>query len=189
MKTQPNHSPLTKTFQVSETWKVCKWLTMVLLLVGLLLSSVSTALAQDEISDDQVNAIAKDLFCPVCENTPLDVCPTQACEEWRGQIRQQLSEGQSPEDIKAYFAFQYGDHVLAEPPRRGFDLVVWILPIATVAAGGAYFFRYLQKLNQPKPRPLQTTPVQAAPTPTQQPTNSLDSYIAQIEQELNNHDG
>ena len=26
-------------------------------------------------SDDEVNAIARQLYCPVCENTPLDVCP------------------------------------------------------------------------------------------------------------------
>ena len=30
-------------------------------------------------TDDDVNAVAKQLYCPVCENTPIDVCPTQAC--------------------------------------------------------------------------------------------------------------
>ena len=30
-------------------------------------------------TDDAVNKIAKQLYCPVCENTPLDVCPTEAC--------------------------------------------------------------------------------------------------------------
>ena len=44
-------------------------------------------------TDDDVNRIAKQLFCPVCENTPLDVCPTEACRQWRELIRQMLSEG------------------------------------------------------------------------------------------------
>ena len=34
-------------------------------------------------SDDEVNAIAEQLYCPVCENVPLDVCGTQACADWR----------------------------------------------------------------------------------------------------------
>ncbi len=41
---------------------------------------VAPALAQGQPpTDDEVNRIAKQLYCPVCENTPLDVCPTQAC--------------------------------------------------------------------------------------------------------------
>jgi cytochrome c-type biogenesis protein CcmH/NrfF len=43
-------------------------------------------------SDDEVNAIARQLFCPICENTPLDVCPTQACHDWRELIRQMLAK-------------------------------------------------------------------------------------------------
>ncbi|NQS91637.1 MAG: hypothetical protein HQ574_04445, partial [Chloroflexi bacterium] len=35
-------------------------------------------------TDDDVNAIAKQLYCPVCENIPLDACGTAACEQWRG---------------------------------------------------------------------------------------------------------
>ena len=44
-------------------------------------------------SDDQVNAIAKQLYCPVCENIPLDVCGTQACAQWRELIREKLAAG------------------------------------------------------------------------------------------------
>ena len=44
-------------------------------------------------TDDDVNAVAKKLYCPVCPNTPLDVCETQACEDWRAQIRDQLAAG------------------------------------------------------------------------------------------------
>lgn len=59
-------------------------------------------------SDDQVNAIARQLYCPVCENTPLDVCPTEACRQWRELIRQQLSEGWTEAQIKQYFVANYG---------------------------------------------------------------------------------
>src|SRR5512145_1866317 len=62
-------------------------------------------------TDDEVNRIAKQLYCPVCESTPLDVCPTEACRQWRDLIRTMLSEGKSEEEIKQYFVAQYGARV------------------------------------------------------------------------------
>ena len=85
-------------------------------------------------SDDDVNAVSKELYCPVCENIPLDVCETKACEQWRELIREKLADGWSEEQIKDYFVLQYGDRVLSEPPRRGFNWLVYILP-------GALFYR------------------------------------------------
>src|SRR5829696_5530567 len=69
-------------------------------------------------TDDEVNRIAKQLYCPVCESTPLDVCPTEACRQWRDLIRTMLAEGKSEAEIKQYFVEHYGDRVLNEPPNR-----------------------------------------------------------------------
>ena len=121
--------------------------TAVFLLLGLFLL-ITPALAQDGVvTDDEVNAVAKDLFCPVCENTPLDVCPTQACADWRELIRTQLSEGSTPEEVQAYFARQYGEGVLANPPKEGFNLILWVFPIAAVVLGGVFFSRYVSSLR------------------------------------------
>ena len=87
--------------------------------------------AQENIptpSDDEVNAIAHELYCPVCDNVPLDVCGTQACEQWRTMIRQELAQGKLPEEIKRDFAAQYGEQVLAVPNREGINWLIFILP-------------------------------------------------------------
>jgi cytochrome c-type biogenesis protein CcmH/NrfF len=67
------------------------------MLGGLLPGGFFVASAQDTEptgpTDDEVNAIAKQLYCPVCENIPLDVCPTQACAQWRDLIREKLARG------------------------------------------------------------------------------------------------
>lgn len=121
--------------------------TAVLLLLGLFLL-VAPALAQDSaITDDAVNDVAKDLYCPVCENTPLDVCPTQACADWRELIRQQLSDGATPEEVQAYFVRQYGEGVLSNPPKEGFNLILWVFPVAAVLLGGVFFSRYVSSLR------------------------------------------
>ena len=93
------------------------------ILLALSFLATGSALAQESNpsapTDDQVNAIAKQLYCPVCENIPLDVCGTQACAQWRDLIRQKISQGWSEAQIKQYFVDQYGDRVLATPPARG----------------------------------------------------------------------
>ncbi len=80
------------------------------------------------VSDDQVNEVAKNLYCPVCENIPLDVCPTKACSQWRELIRLKLSEGMSEDEVRQYFAEQYGDRVLSTPPAQGLNWLVYIVP-------------------------------------------------------------
>ncbi len=110
----------------------------------LVLAVVTTALtatfviakAQGRIpTDDEVNAIAKKLYCPVCPNTPLDVCETKACQDWRAQIKDELSEGWSEQQVLDYFVAQYGERVLAEPQRKGFTSLVWVLPLTAVLLG------------------------------------------------------
>src|SRR5512139_3696488 len=103
--------------------------TILALLFSLLVvGAVAAQLRQPTASDDQVNAIAKQLYCPVCENTPLDVCPTEACRQWRELIRTQLGQGWTEDQIKQYFVENYGARVLSEPPRQGLNWIVYLLP-------------------------------------------------------------
>lgn len=138
----------------------------------------STALAQEEQpSDDEVNAIAKGLYCPVCENVPLDVCPTQACKQWRDTIRDRLAQNWSQEQIEQYFVSQYGDRVLATPPATGLNWVVYLLPplifiVGAVVLGGA--IRSWRKSPQPV--------VQSAAE------SSADPYLERVEEELRRRD-
>lgn len=157
-----------------------------LLLLVLLITAVfpNPAAAQNGtgITDDQVNEIAKDLFCPVCESTPLDVCPTQACADWREIIRTKLSEGQTEQQIKDYFAEQYGPRALSEPPQEGFTLAVWVIPIAVVLIGGFFFSRYIQRLQTTGPAPAADGQSQQQEPPENTPAQ--DNYSARIESEL-----
>ena len=124
----------------------------VLFLTGALLTGIAYAQEPTKspgtVSDDEVNAIAKKLYCPICENTPLDVCPTQACKDWRELIRQQLSEGWTEPQIIDYFVANYGQQVLAEPPSRGFSALVWILPVVGLAGGGIFLWRLLRRWQE-----------------------------------------
>ena len=155
------------------------------LFLALALSFTGGARAQQPVptpSDDDVNRIAKQLYCPVCENTPLDVCPTQACQEWRELIRLKLSEGWNDQQIKDYFATQYGDRVLSEPPRRGLNWLVYVLPPVIFLAGVVLVFMVLRGMR-PKAGPAVAAPAPDASGPAE-PVEPIDEYLSRVEEEL-----
>ena len=118
-------------------------------------SVVTVVYAQENVpSDDEVNAIAKKLYCPVCPNTPLDVCETKACEDWRAQIRDQLTAGWNEQQIIDYFVAQYGERVLAEPQRTGFSSLVWVLPVLGVLLGVVLVWQVLKNWRSIRQYPL-----------------------------------
>ncbi len=127
-------------------------------------------------SDDEVNRIAHELYCPVCENTPLDVCPTEACRQWRDLIRQQLAQGWSESRIKQYFVDQYGARVLAEPPATGLNWLVYILPPLLILGGAFLLLRAMRGWTRPG-----TAPTTEPAPPTEAPQ---DEYVRRLEEEL-----
>ncbi|MBI3537322.1 MAG: cytochrome c-type biogenesis protein CcmH [Chloroflexi bacterium] len=96
----------------------------------------TSAFAQGPNLDDEVNRISRELYCPVCPNTPLDVCNTQACAQWRALIKDKLSQGESEQQIRDYFVTQYGERVLGAPPAQGFNWLAYILPGLALLGGG-----------------------------------------------------
>ena len=128
-------------------------------------------------SDDEVNAIARQLFCPICENMPLDVCPTDACRDWRELIRQMLAEGKSPDEIKQYFVDHYGARVLSEPPRTGLNWLVYVVPPVAFLIG---IFLLFQAFRTWKRLPKEQVAGEVAGS---EPAKE-DEYVARLEEEL-----
>lgn len=117
------------------------------LLVGLLVVSVAWAQTpQPTPSADDVNRVAAQLYCPVCENEPLDVCQTSACVQWKAQIGQDLAAGKSDEQIVEEFVARYGLRVKADP--RAETPILWIGPIAVVLVGGAFAVYVIRRMTR-----------------------------------------
>jgi cytochrome c-type biogenesis protein CcmH len=118
-------------------------ISVVIEITSIMVNSVR-AQSQPVTSDDQVNAVASQLYCPVCANITLDVCTTAACAQWRELIREKLSQGLPPDQIKDYFVQQYGDRVLAVPPRTGLNWVLYLLPPLIFLAALLLTARYIR---------------------------------------------
>jgi len=153
-------------------------ITFYVLLLTLVLAGLWTGSASAQgptPTDDEVNRIAKQLYCPVCESTPLDVCPTEACRQWRDLIRTMLAEGKNEEEIKQYFVEQYGVRVLNEPPNR---LVSYIVPVVAILLGAFILFRGFQMWIKPSMMEANLEDAKQETKPFQ------DLYIAKLEEEL-----
>lgn len=137
---------------------------------------VGTANAQEggpTPSPDEVNAIARNLYCPVCANVPLDVCGTAACAQWRQQIADLLAEGYTEQQIYDYFVQQYGPSVLATPPVSGFNWLIYLLPPASVLLAALLLGRSLLNWRS-NPIKKQTT----------RKTRAQSKYAQRLEDEL-----
>jgi len=166
-------------------------LKIVLLSILIALLATLPALAQDTppidpdvdtsgITDDQVNAIANQLYCPVCENIPLDTCGTLACEDWRQEIRAMLAGGMSEEAIIDNFVRRFGDRVVSSPRDPFISAMSIITPwlVALFAAGFAIV--HVMKWNQSRSE----TPVADSGKDKNSTENNRNSYMEQLEKDL-----
>jgi cytochrome c-type biogenesis protein CcmH len=128
----------------------------------LVYARVSTVSAQGQptptVTDDQVNAIAKKLYCPVCENITLDTCGTAACADWRAEIRMQLEAGRTEDQIIDDFVQRFGDRVVGTPQDtvlRALSLVTpWILIAGVLIIVGSMVIGHQRRRS----RPIATAP-------------------------------
>ncbi len=108
-----------------------------LVLVVMLAASAADAAPIDET---QITAIASQLRCVVCQNLSVADSPSEMARQMRELIRERLAQGDTPEQVMAYFVDRYGEWVRLSPRFGGFTLVAWVLPFLGLGVGlGAVF--------------------------------------------------
>ena len=158
------------------------WMPILALIFFILTACSSNPITNKNsfINDDEVNRVAGQLYCPICENVPLDVCPSKACADWRELIRNQIAEGKTDTEIKEYFSEQYGWNVLSMPPRIGFNWILYVLP-PIIIIGGCFLVFFIIKKNK--------SPVGAKETTKKEfKTAELPDYIKIINRDLKDED-
>lgn len=137
------------------------------------------ATAAGAVSANEVNDVARELWCPLCSGVRLDACELKACAQMKDVIGQKLAEGEDVTSIKSYFVAQYGPQVLGEPPMEGFNWLAWILPVLAMAAGGLFVWSRVRSST----RHAQTAVTAGAST-----ASAGDPYSQKLEEELKHYD-
>jgi cytochrome c-type biogenesis protein CcmH len=108
------------------------------LLTVLALILTAPALAQQparHVDEEQVHTIAMQLRCVVCQNLSVADSPSEMANQMRALIRERLAAGQTPSEVVEYFVDKYGEWILLEPRRRGFTVLVWLMPPLALLIG------------------------------------------------------
>ena len=77
-----------------------------------------------------------EVVCPTCKST-LDQSDAPVADQIRRFISRRIAAGDTKSQIKSRLVAEYGPGVLAEPPRRGFGALAWILPPAALLLAAA----------------------------------------------------
>jgi cytochrome c-type biogenesis protein CcmH len=78
-----------------------------------------------------LNELENEVMCPVC-NTTLAQSNSDAAKSIEREISDKIAEGRTKSQIKDFLVQQYGESILAAPPKHGFNLLAWVLPLAGI---------------------------------------------------------
>ena len=95
--------------------------------------------------DSRTKEVASLLRCPVCQGLSVWDSPATMAVNMKHEVRELLAKGYQQDQILRYFEHSYGEFVLLEPPKKGFNLLVWLLPIAFLIAGGLIVWRMMSR--------------------------------------------
>jgi len=106
-----------------------------LLLITLACALIVVAPARAATADWSVAELENEVMCTVCHQL-LSQSQSAFAIGVRAQIQQKHDLGWSKQRTLDWLVQQYGEEVLAAPPKHGFDLLAWLVP-AAVLLGGA----------------------------------------------------
>ena len=136
-----------------------------------------TALAQEgESLEERALALDKQLICPVCPGESLHESQATLAKQMQEILRERLAAGQSEQEILDYFVSVYGKSVLAEPPKEGFTLAIWLVPPLALALGGAAAVAAVRAMRRRQAVPAGPVPADAAP-------EELEGYLRMVDEE------
>lgn len=107
----------------------------------------------DAVLTERSVDIGAKLRCPVCQGVSIADSPSGMATKMRGQVRDLVAKGYSEEQVMSYFERSYGEFVRLEPPLRGLNVMLWILPGIVLLGGALFVFRWATS-SPPKAAPI-----------------------------------
>jgi len=112
-------------------------------------------LAADPVLEQRMMNLAEGLRCLVCQNQSLAESNAELAADLRNEIREQMRQGASDQDVVDYLVARYGDFVLYRPPLKASTLLLWSGPALLLLAGLGFLLRTIvRRRKQSVPAPL-----------------------------------
>ena len=124
------------------------FLALLALLSGAASAKEAAPTAQDVVVEKRMVAISEELRCLVCQNESLSGSQADLAKDLRREIREQIQEGRSDQEILDFMVGRYGDFVRYRPPLKGTTLMLWFGPFALLLVGVVVLVTYLRRRNR-----------------------------------------
>jgi cytochrome c-type biogenesis protein CcmH len=106
-----------------------------------------------------LNELENEVMCPVC-TVPLSQSDSPAARQIERVIREKIAAGWTKSQIEDSLVQQYGESILTSPPKHGFNLLAWLLPLVGIVAAAAVLggaaWRWSRQRGDPEPVALQS---------------------------------
>ena len=105
----------------------------------LLVAFAVLVLAAPALASEQHPTLAElenEVECPTC-HTVLALSNSPIAQRMRAFISERIAAGDTKSEIKAKLVAQFGESVLAAPPKKGFNLLAWVLPFVGLGIAAA----------------------------------------------------
>jgi cytochrome c-type biogenesis protein CcmH len=103
----------------------------------------------ERLSDPVQEARARDLFrevrCLVCQNESIDDSEAALAGDLRQVVRDQVKQGRSDPQIRAFLVERYGEFVLLKPPFSAGNALLWATPGIVLILGGVLMALLLRR--------------------------------------------
>jgi cytochrome c-type biogenesis protein CcmH len=123
-----------------------RWLAICLAACcGLAFAQSEEVAKPDPVVEARLKALAEELRCLVCQNQTIADSNAPLAHDLRNEIRVQVAQGKTDDQIRDYMVQRYGDFVLYRPPWKAVTLLLWIGPFALLALGVFVFMRMTRR--------------------------------------------
>ena len=136
-------------------------LVIAIALLALAAALVFAARPHEVTADERIDQITTELRCPVCQGLSVKDSTSETARQMRELVAQRVREGRSNTEIEAEFRAAYGDWILLSPPVASWTGLVWLVPVAALAAGLVLVTGRLRRTETPKPDEPSSTQVAA----------------------------
>jgi len=102
-------------------------------------------LAEDPVLEQRMVKLAENLRCLVCQNESLASSRSELANDLRQEVREQMQQGKTDQQIIDYLVARYGDFVLFDPPMKRYTILLWYGPFALLLIGLAGLIWQLRK--------------------------------------------
>ncbi|MFC1881022.1 cytochrome c-type biogenesis protein CcmH [Thermodesulfobacteriota bacterium] len=95
--------------------------------------SVAAPYHNEEALQKAAREIYDLIMCPLCAGQTIAQSNNETSSQMRDLVLKKLRQGESKDEILQYFESRYGERILAKPNKKGFNLILWVLPFVCVA--------------------------------------------------------